>query len=68
MSSFLSTSTYDFENRLLSNNYIMIRNQDQEMHVEGLGGVEVQQGSANQVGDPIQVDFESISEFRSSLP
>jgi hypothetical protein len=34
----------------------MIRNQgeDQEMHVEGFGGVEVQQGSASQVGDPIQ--------------
>jgi hypothetical protein len=67
--SFLSTSTYDFENRLLPNDYIMIRNQgeDQEMHVEGLGGVEVQQRSASQVRDPIQVDFESTSESRSSL-
>jgi hypothetical protein len=26
MTSFLSTSTYDFENRLLSNDYIVIRN------------------------------------------
>jgi hypothetical protein len=70
VSSFLSTSTYDFENTLLPNDYIMIRNQgeNQEMHLEGLGGVEVQQGSASQVGDPIQVDFESTSEFRSSLP
>jgi hypothetical protein len=70
VSSFLSTSTYDFENRLLSNDYIVIRNQeeDQEMHVEGLGGVEIQQGSASQVGDPIQVDFDSTSESRSSLP
>jgi hypothetical protein len=38
------------------------------MYVEGLGGVEVQQGSASQVGDPIQVDFESTSESKSSLP
>jgi hypothetical protein len=70
VSLFLSTSTCDFENRLLPNDYIVIRNQgeDQEMHVEGLGGVEVQQGSASQVGDPIQVDFESTSESRSSLP
>jgi hypothetical protein len=67
VSSFISTSTY---NRLLPNDYIIIRNQgeDQEMHVEGFGGVEVQQGSASQVGDPIQVDFESTSESRSSLP
>jgi hypothetical protein len=44
VSSFLSTSTYDFENRLLPNDYIMIRNQgeDQEMHGEGLVGMEVQ--------------------------
>jgi hypothetical protein len=68
VSSFLSTSTYNFENRLLPNDYIVIRNQgeDQEMHGEGLGGLEVHQGSASQVGDPI--DLESTSEFRSSLP
>jgi hypothetical protein len=55
VSSFLSTSTYDFENRLPPNDYIVIRNQgeDQEMHGEGLGGMEVQQGSASQIGDPI---------------
>jgi hypothetical protein len=69
VSSFLSTSTYNFENRLLPNDYIMIRNQveDQEMHREGLVDVEVRQGSASQVGDQIQVDFESTSESRSSL-
>jgi hypothetical protein len=38
------------------------------MHVEGLGAVEVQQGSASQVGDSIQVDFESTSESRRNLP
>jgi hypothetical protein len=50
VSSFLSTSTYSFKNRLLPNDYIVIRNQgeDQEMYGEGLGGVEVQQGSASQ--------------------
>jgi hypothetical protein len=70
VSSFLSTSTYDLENRFLPNDYIMIRNQgeDQDMHIEGLWGMEVQQGSASQVGDPIQVYFESTSESRSSLP
>jgi hypothetical protein len=70
VSSFLRTSTYDFENRLLPSDYIVLRNQgeDQEMHGEGLGGVEVQQRSASQVGDPIQLDFESTSESRSSLP
>jgi hypothetical protein len=37
---------------LLPNDYIVIRNQgeDQEMHGEGLGGMEVQQESASQVG------------------
>ena len=70
VSSFLRTLTYAFENRLLPNDYIIIRNQgeDQEMHGEGLGGMEVQQRRANQVGDPIQVDHESNSESRSSLP
>jgi hypothetical protein len=67
MSLFLSTSTYNSENRLLPNDYIVIRNQgeDQEMHGKGLGGLEVHQGSASQVGDPIQVDFESTSKSRT---
>jgi hypothetical protein len=45
----------------------MIRNQgeDQEMHVEGFGGMEVHLGSASQVADPVQVDFKSPSEFRA---
>ncbi|KAG8096288.1 hypothetical protein GUJ93_ZPchr0013g35274 [Zizania palustris] len=68
VSSFLSISNYEFENRLLPNDYIVIRNQgeDQEIHQEGLGGGEVQQGSASQVGDPIQVDFESNSDSRTT--
>jgi hypothetical protein len=70
VSSFLSTSTYHFANRQLTNDYNVIRNQgeDQEMHVEGFGGMEVQQGSASQVGDPIEVDFEFTSESKSHLP
>jgi hypothetical protein len=39
VSSFLSTSFYDFENRLLTNDYIMIRNEgeDQGMRREEFG-------------------------------
>jgi len=67
--SFLSTSFYDFENRLLSHDYIVIRNkgEDQEMRGEGLGGVEDQQGHPTRVGGPSPIDFESTSESRSSL-
>jgi len=70
VSSFLSTSTYDFENRLLPNDYILIRNQgeDQEMHGEGIGGVEGQQRKANRVEDPTQLVLEYNSESRTSLP
>ena len=70
VSSFLSTSFYDFENRLLSNDYIMIRNlgEDQEMHGDELGGGEGQQGTSKPHGGPIHINFESISESRSSLP
>ena len=46
VSSFLSKYFYNFENRLLPNDYIMIRNhgEDQTMHKARLGGVEDQQG------------------------
>lgn len=42
VSSFLSNSFYDFENRLLPNDYIMLRNQGEDPQGlgEGLGGVE----------------------------
>jgi hypothetical protein len=44
VSSFLSNSLYDFENRLLPNDYIVLRNEGevQETHGGGLGGVEDQ--------------------------
>ena len=55
--------------RLLSNDYVVLRNQgeDQETHRGGLGGVEDQQGRPSKDGDSNQVDFESILESRSSL-
>lgn len=69
MSSFLSTCLYVPENRLLPNYYIMIRNhgEHQEILGEGLEGGEDQQGRPSQGGGPNKVDFESVSESRSSL-
>jgi hypothetical protein len=69
VSSFLKPSFYTFENRLLPNDYVVIRNkgEDQNMHGKGLGGMEVQQEGARHGGDPNQVDFESASESRNSL-
>jgi hypothetical protein len=69
VSSFLKPSFYTFENRLLPNDYIVIRNkgEDQNMHGKGLGGVEVQQEGARHGGDPNKVDFESVSESGNSL-
>jgi hypothetical protein len=48
VSSFLSTSFYDLENRLLSNEYILIRNEgeDQGMHGEELGVGQGKQGTS----------------------
>jgi hypothetical protein len=70
VSSFISTSFYDFENRLLPNDYIMIRNEgeDQEMLGEELGVGQVQQRTSKTLGGPIQLNFESTSESRSTLP
>ena len=70
VSLFLSSCRYvTFENDLLSNDYIMIRNhgEDQDMLEGGLEGVEDQQGRARQDGGPKQTDFESVSESRTSL-
>ena len=66
-SSFLSKSFYDFENRLLRNNYIKITNHgdDQRMHKKWLGGVEDQQGHPSQGGGPNRVDFEPVLESRT---
>ena len=63
VSSFLCLSLYDFENRLLPNDYIMIRNngEDKETLREGLRGVEDQQGGPSQYGGPNQVNFKYVS-------
>jgi hypothetical protein len=44
VSSFLNSSSYDYENRLLPNDYIVIRNHGEGQGIlgEGLGGVEDQ--------------------------
>ena len=68
VSSFLSKSLYDFENRLLPNDYIVLRNhgEDQWMHNGCLGGVEDQQRRPSQGGGPNRVKFEPILESRTS--
>ena len=69
VSSFLSDSFYTFENRLLPNDVILLRNIG-EGH-EGLrgrgGGDDGQQGHPTETGGPIQHDFESTSASRTSL-
>jgi len=42
--------------------------EDQEMHGEGLGVGEGQQGTSKAGGGPIHISLESISESRSSQP
>jgi hypothetical protein len=69
VSSFLSTSLYDYENRLLPNDYIVIWNngEGQGMLEDGLGVMEDQQGQASQEGGPNQVGLGSVSRARNSL-
>jgi hypothetical protein len=59
---------YEFENRLLPNDYIVIRKngEDKETLGEGLRGMEDHQGRPSQGGGPKQADFEYNSEFRTS--
>jgi hypothetical protein len=58
----------DFENRLLPNNVMMIRNYggDKEGLKERRGGPKEQQRRPRQVGVPIQVELKSNSDFRNS--
>ena len=69
VSSFLCSSLYDLENRLLPNDCIMIRNHGEDMESFGgmLGGVEDHQGRPSQGGGPNQFDFGHGSEYRTSL-
>ena len=69
VSAFLSNALYvNIENSMLPNDYILLRNkgEDQEGVGEGLRGGEDQQGRPSRVGGPAQVEFESVSESRSS--
>ena len=70
VSSFLSDPFHSFENRLLPNDVILIRNIG-EGH-EGLrgrgGGNDDQQGRPTETGGSVQHDFESASASRTSLP
>ena len=68
MSSFLSNVYCESENRLLSNDLIVLRNkgEDQQGRGEGLGGVEDQQGRPDQDGGPA-IDFVSVSDSRNRL-
>ena len=70
VSSFLSDPFHTFENRLLPNDVILLRN-IVEGH-EGLrgrgGGNNDQQGHPTETGCPIQHDFESALASRTSLP
>jgi hypothetical protein len=63
VSSFLRTSLYDCENRLLPNDYIFIRNHidGQGMLGDGIGVMEGNQGQAIQEGAPNQVGLRSVS-------
>ena len=68
VSSFLSNSLYNFENRLLPNDYVLLRNhgEDKETHRGRLGGVEEQLGRPTTAGGPVQLESESASTSRTS--
>ena len=69
VSSFLSNYSCDFDNSLLPNDLIVLRNkeEDQQVRGEGLGGVEDQRGRLEQDGGPNRFDFVSVSDSRNSL-
>ena len=68
MSLFQINLSSGFENKLLSNDLIIVRNHgdDEEDVTEEFGGMVDQQWQPSGVGGPIQVEFESASESRSS--
>jgi hypothetical protein len=70
VSSFLSDPFYTFENRLLPNDVILIRNirEGHEELIGSGGGDDDQPGRPIEVGGPVQHDFESASASRTSLP
>ena len=70
VSSFLSDTFHTFENRLLPNDVILLRNIGEGHEgLRGRGGHEDdQQGRPTETRGPIQQDFESASASRTSLP
>jgi hypothetical protein len=69
VSSFLSDPFYTFENRLIPNDVILIRNigeGHEELRGSG-GGDDDQPGRPIEVGGPTQHDFEFVSVFRTSM-
>ena len=68
VSSFQINLSSRFKNKLLPNDLIFVRNHgdDEEDIGEEFGGLVDQQGQPSRVGGPIQVEFESASESRSS--
>ena len=70
VSSFLSDPFHTFENRLLPNDVIFLRNIGEGHEELGGrdGGKDDQQGHPTQAGGPVQHEFESASASRTSLP
>ena len=70
VSSFLSDHFHTFENRLLPNDVILVRNigEGHEGHRGRGGGTDDQQRHSTETGGPVQHDFESASASRTSLP
>ena len=68
VSSFISNYSCDFENSLLPNDLIILRNkgEDQQGRGECLGGMDDQRGRPKQDGGPNRFDFVSFSYSRSS--
>ena len=68
VSSFLSNVYCEYENRLLPNDLIVLRNkgEDQQGCREGLRGVEDQRGHPDQDGGPNRFDFVSVSDSKNS--
>ena len=68
VSSFLSNYSCDFENSLLPNDLIVLRNkgEDQQGLGEGLQDMEDQRGRPEQDGGPNRFDFVLVSDSRNS--
>ena len=66
VSSFLCTYSCAFENSVLPNELIVLRNEGKDQQGHGEGGVEGQKGRSDQGGGPNRFDFVSVSDSRNS--